>query len=120
MGKLAWIALRSPEYNLGDMLAWLKGANRGSGPMWGDIECQSFNAFKDIPRLDVPTYFFNGQQDHNTPLLLTEHYFEELDAPFGKNLVIFDSSAHTPFMGETEKFNQELIEVKEGTYHIER
>jgi hypothetical protein len=34
----------------------------------------------------------------------------------GKHLVVFDRSAHTPFMGEPEKFNQELVKVKKETY----
>jgi len=46
-------------------------------------------------------------------LQLTERYFKALDAPLGKDLVVFDSSAHTPFMGEPEKFDRELLRVKE-------
>jgi pimeloyl-ACP methyl ester carboxylesterase len=36
MSKLVWIGLKAPEYNLGELLAWFRGANRGSGPMWED------------------------------------------------------------------------------------
>jgi len=32
--KLAWIALHAPEYSLKDYFRWIRGANRGSGPMW--------------------------------------------------------------------------------------
>jgi pimeloyl-ACP methyl ester carboxylesterase len=39
MLKLFWAAVRAPEYNLADMQAWLRGANRGSGPMWHDPAC---------------------------------------------------------------------------------
>ena len=31
--KLLWIALRAPEYSLKDYFRWIRGANRGSGPM---------------------------------------------------------------------------------------
>lgn len=116
MGRLVWITLRSPEYRMGDIFAWLRGANRGSGPMWDDLEYQSFNAIADVPELLVPVYFFNGKNDYNTPLEATRNYFEQLDAPLGKQLVVFERSAHTPFMGEPEKFNQELVKVKEETY----
>lgn len=116
MGRLAWIALRVPEYTPGDMLAWLRGANRGSGPMWDDPEYQSFNAMKDVPQLLLPVYFFAGRDDHNTPLQVTSRYFESLIAPQGKELVIFEESAHTPFFGEPEKFNRELVRIKEETY----
>lgn len=115
MGKLLWVALRAPEYRLSDLLAWFKGANRGSGPMWNTTEYQSFNTFEDVPRIEIPVYFFNGLRDYNTPLLMIDRYYGLLDAPLGKELVIFDFSAHTPFMGEAKKFNQELIKVIDET-----
>ncbi len=114
MVKLAWIALRAPEYRLSDYIAWFQGANRGSGPMWKSS--LSFNLIQEVPRLLVPVYFFSGRNDYNTPLQLVEEYFEMLDAPKGKQLVRFEKSAHTPFMGEAEKFNRELIRVKNETY----
>ena len=116
MTKLVWMGLRAPEYNLSDMLAWFRGANRGSGPMWEEPAYQSYNAMKDVPQLRVPVYFFNGRNDYTTPLQVTQRYFERLDAPMGKHLVVFDQSAHTPLMGEPEKFNQELVGVKKETY----
>lgn len=116
MAKLAWVALQAPEYSLGDMLAWLDGANRGSGPMWDDPAYRSFNAIKDIPRLEVPVYLLNGAQDYNTPASLTGQYFDLLEAPSGKQLVIFKASAHTPFLREAETFNQVLGRVKHETY----
>jgi pimeloyl-ACP methyl ester carboxylesterase len=115
MGKLFWIALRAPEYTAGDLLAAFRGMNRGSGPMWGSDEYQSYNTIEDIPQLRLPVYFFNGRHDYITPLQVTQHYFELLEAPEGKKLVIFEQSAHTPFMAEAEKFNRELISVKQAT-----
>lgn len=115
IGELAGVTLRSPEYRISDILAYLRGANRGSGPMWDDPEYQSFNALKDIPQLLIPVYFFTGKRDYNTPLEVTELYFGQLDAPAGKTLVIFEDSAHTPFLKEPEKFNRELRRVKVET-----
>jgi pimeloyl-ACP methyl ester carboxylesterase len=112
MAKLAWVTFQAPEYSLGDMLAWLDGANRGSGPMWDEPAYQSFNAFEETLRLDVPVYFLNGALDYNTPASLTQQYFNLLEAPRGKHLVIFESSAHTPFLGEAEKFNEVLVGIK--------
>ncbi|MFU8773477.1 MAG: alpha/beta hydrolase [Anaerolineales bacterium] len=114
MLDLAWIALRAPEYRLGDYLAWVNGSTRGSGPMWE--QTLTYNMFRDVPRLELPVYFFNGRNDYNTPLQLVEEYYQILEAPLGKQLVIFEESAHTPFMGEAQKFNQELVRVKEETY----
>ena len=114
MGKLLSIALRAPEYSAGDLLTAFRGMNRGSGPMWDSPDYQSYNAMEDVPQLLVPVYFFNGRNDYITPLQATQKYFELLDAPKGKKLVIFDESAHTPFMGEAEKFNRELLGVIEA------
>lgn len=77
---------------------------------------RSYNAMEDVPQMRVPVYFFNGRNDYTTPLQVTRRYFERLEAPMGKHLVAFDQSAHTPFMGEPEKFNQELVKVKKETY----
>jgi pimeloyl-ACP methyl ester carboxylesterase len=113
--KLAWIALRAPEYSLTDYPKWLRGASRGSGPMWE--ETSSFDVFKEVPELQVPAYFFSGRNDYNTPLQLVRRYFEMLNAPKGKQLIIFENSAHTPFMKEPEKFYREMVRVKEETYN---
>ncbi len=114
--RLAWITLCAPEYNLRDVTAWLRGSNRGSGPMWYTSIYQSFDAMKEISRLELPVYFFVGIHDYNTPMTLVKNYYKSLNALKGKELVIFESSAHTPFMGEAEKFNQGLIRVLSETY----
>ena len=115
--RLVWIALRAPEYNLTDYFAWFRGANRGSGPMWDST--RSCNIFQEVHKLKIPVYFFSGKNDYNTPLQLVKKYFETLEAPKGKDLVIFEKSAHTPFIKETEKFNMELKRVKEETCALE-
>jgi len=49
---------------------------------------------------------------------LVRRYFEVLKAPKGKQLIIFENSAHTPFMKEPQKFYQEMVRVKNETYHL--
>ncbi len=112
--ELVRIAVRQPEYRLPDYFRWLRGANRGSGPMWEST--LKFNAFRDVPRLEVPVYFFSGVRDYNTPLQLVQRYFSALDAPEGKKLVKFHDSAHTPCFAEPEHFNREVARVKAETY----
>ncbi|MGD9569669.1 MAG: alpha/beta fold hydrolase [Sedimentibacter sp.] len=115
--KLFWISLQAPEYNLKDYWAWMQGSNRGSGPMWKESEYSSFNALKNMPTVNIPIYFFSGEKDYNTPLQAVEKYYQNLDAPKGKKLIIFKESGHTPFLAEPQKFNQELIRVKEETFN---
>lgn len=112
--KLAFIALQAKEYKLSDLAGWLDGANRGSGPMWDTYSL--WDAAKEVPEVDIPVYFFSGKNDYNTPLQLVKEYYEALEAPYGKNLIIFEDSSHTPFMQETDKFYQEMLKVKNQTY----
>ena len=111
MGKLARIAIRAPEYDFRDYIRWIGGANRGGGPMHSDGEMAAVNFRESISSLDVPVYFFTGKNDYNTPLALVEEYNELLQAP-EKEIVVFENSAHTPFLGEPEKFDRELIRIK--------
>lgn len=113
--SLAWAALMAPEYSLADMLAWLQGANRGSGTMWDDPEYAAFDALTQIPRLDLPVYFFSGRKDYNTPLELVQRYAAALDAPEGKQVVVFEASAHTPFLAEGGRFYAQMRRVREET-----
>ncbi len=113
-GKLAWIALQSPEYKTRDYYYWLQGATRGSGPMWE--ESQDFNLFESVPQIAIPVYFISGAKDRNTPPNLVEEYIAFLETSADKELIVFDNSAHTPFMAEPERFFQELKRVKDETY----
>jgi pimeloyl-ACP methyl ester carboxylesterase len=61
-----------------------------------------------VPRLDVPIWFVQGKHDRNTPTVLTEEYFQVLEAPRGKHWVLFDESAHFPMYEEPQKFLQVL------------
>jgi pimeloyl-ACP methyl ester carboxylesterase len=74
------------------------------------------NFLNQVPKLDVPVYFFEGRHDYNTPWELVQEYYDKLDAPKGKHLVWFDNSAHGLDYEEPEKFVEELVKVKQDTY----
>ena len=107
---LAWKALGADEYTFSDFKRWFNGANRGSGPMWE--ETNNTDLFSTIDSLEVPAHFFTGFKDYNTPHELVKEYYRFVEAPQGKALVIFEHSAHTPFIAEKDKFNEEVINVK--------
>ncbi|MDX5423042.1 MAG: alpha/beta hydrolase [Hymenobacteraceae bacterium] len=111
--QLAFIALRAPEYRLADYPAWVEGAIRGSGPMWD--ETKTYDLAKEVPKVQVPVYFFMGENDYNTPVAVLREYYRTLEAPGGKRLVVFEHAAHTPFMAAPEKFNREVLRVKAAT-----
>lgn len=106
--SLAWKALGAKEYSLSDYIKWFRGANRGSGPMWE--ESRDFNLFEDIPVLEIPVWFIVGEREYNTPVALIKEYFIFLEAP-EKHLIIMDDCAHTPFIGDPERFNREVINI---------
>lgn len=106
--SLAWKALGAKEYALGDYIKWVRGANRGSGPMWE--ESRDFNLFKDVPELEVPVWFIVGEYDMNTPVALIEEYFKFVEAP-EKHLYIMENCAHTPFIGNPDQFNHKIISI---------
>ncbi len=111
--RLAVEVLRAPEYRIPDYRAWLRGANRGSGPMWNQAEYRNFDARRHVPRLELPVFFIMGARDLNTPLEAVRRYFDVLDAPRGKELIVFDNAAHTPFFQDEQRFVEVLVRIRE-------
>lgn len=111
--QLLWKSLGASEYTLADYIRWFKGANRGSGPMWE--ETRDIDLFSSIDSVGIPVYFLTGVNDYNTPHQLVKEYYDYLKASQGKYLVRFTNSAHTPFIAEPEKFNREVVRVKQQT-----
>lgn len=111
MAELFWNALISDEYTPGDLLKWLDGANRGSGPMWE--ESRLFNVFEEVPELQIPVWFIAGENDYNTPVELIKAYKEQLQAP-EKHMIVIENTAHTPFFGAPDRFRQQLIQIKKS------
>jgi pimeloyl-ACP methyl ester carboxylesterase len=111
-GQLLWTALRAPAYTLLDYARWLRGARRGSGPMWHEPAYADFDAFTVAPRLELPACFVNGRNDYNTPAEVAEAYYRALDAPRGKRLDIVERGAHLPFLGDPAAFAEILREFK--------
>jgi len=95
-------ALAAPEYRLPAYLHWLKGANRGSGPMWDEYQARDLMA--EVPRMPLPMLLITGETDMNTPVALVRDWLEHVEAPQGKRLEIFDASGHAPFLTETARF----------------
>ena len=108
LARLFPIALAAPEYCLADYARWFRGSNRGSGPMWD--EAHPDNLFASIQRLDVPVLFVSGENDMNTPMPLVREYYEQLDAPQGKDFIVFEHAAHTPYLSHPDAFRDVVVE----------
>ena len=110
MGRLARISFRAKEYTIGDYTKWLRGANRGSGPMWEEL--RDFDLFRDVPSIKIPVWFIVGSNDYNTPAVLIEEYYEFVQAHRGKELNIMETLAHAPFFGDSDHFNGIITQIK--------
>lgn len=110
MGKLAWISFGASEYTIGDYVKWLRGANRGSGPMWEEL--RDFDLFRDVPSINVPVWFIIGENDYNTPAELVADYYHFVEAHKGKSMIVIKDAAHAPFLGQASLFNSIVTEIK--------
>ena len=102
--------LAAPEYTLRDVLNVKKGSDLVGRKMGYDILPKPLEG--EIPRVEVPVFFFLGRHDFNTPSELAAHYLGRLDAPF-KRIVWFERSAHFPFFEEPDRFHSELLRAAE-------
>lgn len=71
---------------------------------------RELNLFDQVPRLDVPVFFLSGRYDYKTPGTLVQEYMAALDAPAGKHMFWFESSAHVPFIEERPAFRSAMID----------
>lgn len=69
-----------------------------------------FYLFRDSLWQKVPVIV--GEHDHNTPVELVQEYYYNPEAP-EKDLVVMEECAHAPFIGDPEKFNHEVLKVKQ-------
>ncbi len=114
MTRLIMIVLRSNLYSVGDMMRWLEGAQRGSGPMWS--ETQKMNMIERVNAMDIPCFFIAGEEDFNTPAILARRLLDRIESNHKKELIIIEKAAHTPFFADPARFYQELKRIKKVTY----
>jgi pimeloyl-ACP methyl ester carboxylesterase len=105
------IGLDAPEYTLGDVVRFLRGAKRSNAQVWRELMTVSF--LRERPALAVPVYFFLGRHDRTTPPELVVELLDVLEAP-SKEIVWFEDSGHMPNIEEPERFQRELIRVAAG------
>ncbi len=98
--------LHAPEYDLCDVLALKRAADRVNRDMRYDVDPPPEDG--DIARVDVPVFFFLGRRDLNAPSELAAAYLGRLEAPT-KGLEWFERSAHFPFLEEPERFREALL-----------
>ena len=103
--------LKSPEYTLGDIAKYARGALYLTDVIWSDVVGQRLGK---ITRLDVPVAITQGRHDFNTPSALAKKWFDALDAPY-KKWIWFEDSAHSPDQEEPDKWRAALDEILSET-----
>jgi pimeloyl-ACP methyl ester carboxylesterase len=102
------IMLDAPEYTLGDVIRFVRGARWTNALVWNELMTVSF--LKEAPSLSIPVTFFLGRHDRTTPPELSVELHEAIEAP-AKGIVWFEGSAHMLNIEEPEKFQRELVAV---------
>ena len=104
---LIWQLLFGPEYTLATRLS-IPGCFKASiDAMWGAIDALDFPS--QIPRLEVPVFFFTGRHDWNTPYSLVEAWAEVLEAP-SIELVWFEDAGHMIPIEVPARFQRALLD----------
>ncbi|MBN2862219.1 MAG: alpha/beta hydrolase [Bacteroidales bacterium] len=99
----------SPEYGIIDKINFLRGVITTFNHVYPQL--YKIDLRVDYPKIDVPVYLFLGRHDINAPTSLAEDYFNILDTPH-KEIIWFENSGHSPWINESEKFVNELVDIK--------
>ncbi|MCI4349032.1 MAG: alpha/beta hydrolase [Thermoplasmata archaeon] len=97
--KESWLALATlldlEEYTLGDLFRYAKGQRTSIQALADDLAAVRLS--ETIHRLEVPTYFVSGRDDHISDPSLAREFLHALDAP-RKGWAWIDDAAHlVPF-----------------------
>lgn len=99
--------ITSSEYGLDDKVNLSRGELETVGVVFPQLWGVDFR--KQATRLKVPTYFLIGRHDRTTSPKLTEEYFNLLTAPH-KELIWFEHSGHSPWVNESAKFINVMVD----------
>jgi pimeloyl-ACP methyl ester carboxylesterase len=98
--------LAGPEYGLHDKLNWFLGVLQTMDAVYPQLWDVDFRT--QVTELGTPVYFLIGRHDINAPPVLTEQYFEVLNAPH-KELIWFEHSGHNPWVTESDAFVDVIV-----------
>ena len=100
--------LGAPEYGILDKINFFRGIVSTFNQVYPQL--YPVDLRQGYTTLQIPVYFFLGRHDLNAPVSLAQEYFDALNAPY-KEIVWFEHSGHSPWINESDKFVQEVIQV---------
>jgi len=107
--KFTALAFTSPAYTPLDFVKVPFGAKMSFDRL--EDEIYAANLFREVPRLQVPVWFFMGRHDTVVGDAVLARYFPALRAPRGKRLVWFEQSGHVPHLEEPAKYRASMQAV---------
>jgi proline iminopeptidase len=94
------------EYSVGDLFNYGRGALFSLFRLWNEL--MDIHLVQQVPSVRVPVYFCVGRSDYQTPFVLVENYFQQLEAPH-KELIWFEKSGHSPNYEEPNRFQSVMV-----------
>ena len=101
--------IRSPDYPPAAVIRTLRGFIASQTELLPQLAATDL--VRTMPRLEVPLVLAQGRLDQVAPGEATQRFYDSLTAP-SKQLVWFESSAHTPHLEEPAKFRDLLMNVR--------
>jgi pimeloyl-ACP methyl ester carboxylesterase len=103
--------VRSPDYSAGDVIRTVRGMTATQAALLPDLAAMDLT--RSLPRIDVPVVIVQGRHDQVAPGEPAQQYASSLQAP-GKQLIWFETSAHTPHLEEPAKFRDVLLGIRDS------
>jgi len=100
---------RSPDYPAAAVIRTLRGVMASQAALLPQLA--TTDLVRTMPRLDVPLVLAQGRLDQVAPGEAAQRFHDSVTAP-SKQLVWFESSAHTPHLDEPAKFRDLLMTVR--------
>jgi len=104
-------AILRPEYNVFDLIHYIQGENlyysntKSDHARW---ELFNANLLEEIPSVEVPVFFIQGEHDFTTSFQACSEYYDHLQAPY-KELIPVPDCAHNPVYEATSTVSHILI-----------
>jgi pimeloyl-ACP methyl ester carboxylesterase len=101
--------VRSPDYSAADVIRAVRGISASQAALLPQLA--TTDLVRTMPRLEVPIVMAQGRLDQVAPGEAAQRFHDSLTAP-SKQLVWFETSAHTPHLEEPAKFRDLLMNIR--------
>ena len=112
--RLALMALQSRYYPLPEILRANRSYHFSRDLL--DPQLHGYDLRQLVPRIEVPVYFFVGEEDATFGVSIQREYFRRLAAPRGKHFVLFADATHWPHLEQPEAFALAMAQVRTQTW----